>query len=156
MSCFQNVPAKDYQILVKTKLQTESLRCDALLRVPGFKPRTSNLRTCLHAHNSLPKSQCDGNFELLQTKQTWNFNSWAIFWLVKTELQMVKHFVAEAFWQTCASLKFSTVVKLKQKLITITLFWLLRKSLTLKNGFQELIRKSMKNEKDGPKFKKSQ
>ena len=70
MSCFQNVPAKDYQILVKTKLQTESLRCDALLRVPGFKPRTSNLRTCLHAHNSLPKSQCDGNFELLQTKQT--------------------------------------------------------------------------------------
>ena len=63
----------------KKTLQTERFRFDTLLRKPGFKPRSSNLRTCLYAHNSLPKSLCDGNFELLQlfhlmTKQIWNFN----------------------------------------------------------------------------------
>ena len=41
----------------------------ALVPISEFKPRTSDLRTCLHTHNSLPESQCDGNFELLQLFQ---------------------------------------------------------------------------------------
>ena len=120
----------------------------ALVPISEFKPRTSDLRTCLHTHNSLPESQCDGNFELLQLFQPmidhiWNFNVRGFFWLVKTELQMVKNFVGEAFWQPVVCMCKLEVLNCSQTWAKINnnhaFFQLLRQSLTLKKGFQEFI-----------------
>ena len=49
-----------------------------------LKPRFSNLSTCVLFYDSQPESQCNENFNLLQpiTKQHWNFDWWAFWWLI--------------------------------------------------------------------------
>ena len=49
-----------------------------------LKPRFSNLSTSVLFYDSQPESQCNENFNLLQpiTKQHWNFDWWAFWWLI--------------------------------------------------------------------------